>query len=90
MNSKEIVCEYLRQILQGLIEKTDELEIETTVDEQGVLFTVNVNEDEWGKIIGREGRTAKAVRDILRIKGSMHEMKAAMKINAPKIDRETE
>ena len=40
------------------------------------------------RVIGKEGKTAKAIRDILRIKGSMHEMKASMKIDAPEFKKE--
>jgi len=87
-DSKEVVAEYLTQIIKGLVSVQDEVQVATSVDEQGVLFRVKVNEDEWGKVIGKQGKTAKTIRDILRIKGSIHEMKASMKIDAPDFNRE--
>jgi len=89
-DDKDIVAAYLREILAGLVEHTEEIEVGVTEDEQGTLFTVKVHSEEWGRIIGKAGKTAKAIRDIIRIKGSMNGMKAAVKIDAPEFQKREE
>ena len=54
-----------------------------TVDEMGVLLTLTVHPDDMGKIIGRDGNTAKALRTLLRVVGMKHNARVNLKINEP-------
>jgi hypothetical protein len=49
----------------------------------GVLMTLDVNKDDMGKIIGREGNTAKAIRTLLRVVGMKNNSRVNLKINEP-------
>jgi hypothetical protein len=49
----------------------------------GVLMTLDVNKDDMGKIIGREGNTAKAIRTLLRVVGMKNNARVNLKINEP-------
>jgi predicted RNA-binding protein YlqC (UPF0109 family) len=60
--------ELLETIVKGLVEKPDEVKINEIVnDEDGsVLFELSVAETDMGKVIGRQGRIAKAIRTIMK------------------------
>jgi predicted RNA-binding protein Jag len=49
----------------------------------GVLLTLDVNREDMGKIIGKDGGTAKALRIILRVVGMKHNARVNLKINEP-------
>jgi len=74
---------WLTSIIRGLVSKPDEVVITSTSDEQGVLFTVKVASDDNGKVIGKQGTIAEALRTITRSAGFLGNMRASMKIDAP-------
>lgn len=49
----------------------------------GVLISLTVNPADMGKIIGRMGNTAKAIRTLLRIIGMKNNARVNLKINEP-------
>jgi predicted RNA-binding protein YlqC (UPF0109 family) len=59
------------------------VKIARTVDQMGVLLTLDVNPDDMGKIIGRSGNTAKAIRTLLRVVGMKNNARVNLKINEP-------
>ena len=59
--------EFLRIVLEALVEDRDQLKIEPREDEMGILLTVSVSERDMGKLIGKGGQTVKALRTLLRI-----------------------
>ena len=60
---------FLEFVVKALVEHPEDVKITRTVDEMGVLITIDVNREDMGKIIGREGNTAKAIRTLLRVVG---------------------
>jgi predicted RNA-binding protein YlqC (UPF0109 family) len=64
------VKEFLEYVARALVEKPDEVEVE--VDEAGdeVTLTLVVNEHDMGRVIGRDGRIANAMRSLLRVMGA--------------------
>lgn len=73
---------WLTNIITGLVSYPDDIKIEQTMDEMGILFVVKVNESDRGKVIGREGVIANSIRTILRSAGRACDVKASMKIDA--------
>ena len=71
---------FLEYMLKLLVEFPDEVRVERTVDDLGVLLTVSCAKDDMGKIIGKSGQTAKAIRILLRIIGSKTNERVNMKI----------
>jgi len=49
----------------------------------GVLITLKVEKEDMGKIIGKNGQTAKSIRTLLRIIGSKHNARVNLKIVEP-------
>ncbi len=74
---------FLEFIIKSLVENPDDVKINRTVDEMGVLMTLDVNPADMGKIIGREGNTAKAIRTLLRVVGMKNNARVNLKINEP-------
>lgn len=81
--TKELDQAFLEQVVQALVEKPEKVEISRTVDEMGVLLTLKVDQEDMGKIIGRDGNTAKAIRTLLRVVGMKNNARVNLKINEP-------
>ena len=75
--------EFLEFVVKGLVEHPDDVKIGRSVDEMGVLLTLDLNPDDMGKVIGRSGNTAKAIRTLLRVVGMKHNARVNLKINEP-------
>ena len=73
----------LEELIKHIVEHPDDVKINRTVDEMGVLMTLDVHKDDMGKIIGREGNTAKAIRTLLRVVGMKNNARVNLKINEP-------
>ncbi len=74
---------FLEFVVKALVEHPEDVKINRTVDEMGVLMSLDVNKDDMGKIIGREGNTAKAIRTLLRVVGMKNNARVNLKINEP-------
>lgn len=75
--------QFLEYVVKALVDHPEEVKIKRTVDEMGVLLTLSVHKDDMGKIIGRSGATAKAIRTILRVVGMKNEARVNLKIEEP-------
>ena len=75
--------QFLEMVVKSLVDNPEAVSIERTVDEMGVLLTLDVHADDMGKIIGRSGNTAKAIRTLLRVVGMKHDARVNLKINEP-------
>jgi predicted RNA-binding protein YlqC (UPF0109 family) len=76
-------AQFLEYVVKGLVDNPQDVKINRTVDEMGVLMTLDVNPADMGKIIGRDGNTAKAIRTILRVVGMKNNARVNLKINEP-------
>ena len=74
---------FLEYTVKALVDNPDAVVITRSVDEMGVLLTLTVAPDEMGKIIGRDGNIAKALRTLLRVVGMKHNARVNLKINEP-------
>lgn len=75
--------EFVEYVVKSIVDVPDEVKTERTVDEMGVLITLSVSPADMGKIIGKEGRTAKALRTLLRVLGAKHNARVNLKIMEP-------
>lgn len=74
---------FLKAVLEMLVEDHDELMVEGTIDELGVLLTVRVSDRDMGKLIGKGGQTVKALRTLLRALGGNTAQRINLKILEP-------
>ncbi|MCA9354925.1 KH domain-containing protein [Candidatus Kaiserbacteria bacterium] len=75
--------QFLENLVKSLVDHPDSVKINRTVDEMGVLLTLDVHAEDMGKIIGRSGNTAKAIRTLLRVVGMKNDARVNLKINEP-------
>ena len=75
--------EFLEFVVKTLVDNPDDVKVSRVVDEMGVLLTLDVNPEDMGKIIGRSGNTAKAIRTLLRVVGMKNNARVNLKINEP-------
>lgn len=75
--------QFLENLITALVDNPNDVKITRTVDEMGVLLTLDVNAADMGKVIGRSGNTAKAIRTLLRVVGMKNNARVNLKINEP-------
>ncbi len=75
--------QFLEYTIKSLVDNTDSVQTERSVDEMGVLLTLTVHPDDMGKIIGKDGATAKALRTLLRVVGMKNNARVNLKITEP-------
>lgn len=72
-NVPETMPENMRDLLdflaRELVDDPDAVQVEQVEDERGVLLTLRVSQDDMGKVIGRGGRTARAIRIVMKAAG---------------------
>jgi uncharacterized protein len=57
-------------IVRAIVDEPDAVRVTAEESEQAVTFLVAVGADDKGKVIGRHGRTVRAVRDVVRAAGT--------------------
>jgi predicted RNA-binding protein YlqC (UPF0109 family) len=75
--------EFVEYIIKSIVDHPDSVKVDRTVDEMGVLITLNVHPEDMGQVIGRQGATAKSVRTLLRVIGAKNNARVNLKINEP-------
>lgn len=74
---------WIKNVVCGLVSNPTDIELAEQIDEQGVLFTLYVNESDRGKVIGKEGTIANALRTLLRSAGRAYDIRASIKVDVP-------
>lgn len=74
---------FIRYVLESIVEDKDALQIDSKLDELGILITVQVGDHDMGKLIGKGGQTVKALRTLLRIIGGNSNQRINLKILEP-------
>ncbi|PIR97058.1 MAG: RNA-binding protein [Candidatus Doudnabacteria bacterium CG10_big_fil_rev_8_21_14_0_10_41_10] len=75
--------EFVEYVVKALVDNPKEVKTERNVDEMGVLISLHLNPEDMGKVIGREGQTAKALRTLLRVVGAKERARVNLKIVEP-------
>ncbi len=74
--------ELLKAIASGLVEKPEEIEITSEEAENGAtIFHLHVAEDDMGRVIGKQGRIAKAIRVVMRAAATRNDQKIMVEID---------
>ena len=60
------MLEFIKYMAQSLVDKPDEVEITETENEDSIVYELHVSPDDMGKVIGRQGRIAKALRTLVK------------------------
>ncbi len=76
-------AEFLEYVVKALVDVPDAVKVERKVDEMGVLLSLKIAPEDMGKIIGRNGNTARSIRNLLRIVGIKNHARVNLKIEEP-------
>lgn len=80
MHQDQMFLEYL---VKAIVNNPDAVKATRTVDERGVLITLDVAPTDIGYVIGRQGQTVRAIRTLLRVVGAKNNASVNLKINEP-------
>ena len=67
-------------IVKELVDHPEDVEIEEVEDDQGVVLELRVHAEDVGKVIGKRGRTAKALRALVRAAGALEDEDVTVEI----------
>jgi uncharacterized protein len=70
----------IEQIAKSLVDKPDEVYVDEVPEDGEIVLELEVAEDETGKIIGRHGRTVKAMRALVNAAGFRQHKRYALEI----------
>lgn len=91
MSESTIDQQFVEYVVKSLVGNPDDVIVERTVDEKGVLLLLTVNPEDLGRVIGKRGATAQSLRTLLRALGTKQEARFNLKIvdnGEPKPERE--
>ncbi|HAO52793.1 TPA: RNA-binding protein [Candidatus Magasanikbacteria bacterium] len=75
--------EFIEFVIKAIVNNPDEVKVTRTVDERGVLITLDLNPTDIGYVIGRRGNTVRAIRTLLKVVGAKNNALVNLKINEP-------
>ena len=74
--------ELLKAIASGLVERPEEVSVSSEENENGVtVYHLHVAEEDMGRVIGKQGRIAKAIRVVMRAAATRNDMKVMVEID---------
>ena len=82
-NSMEQDQSFVDYVVKAIVNNPDKVKATRTVDERGVLITLDVDPSDMAYVIGRQGQTARSVRTLLKIVGAKNNARVNLKINEP-------
>ncbi|NIM46800.1 MAG: KH domain-containing protein [Candidatus Aenigmarchaeota archaeon] len=75
--------EFVEYVVKNIVDNPDKVSVKRSVDEMGVLLELTVDPSDMGKIIGKEGKTAKSLRTLLRVLGAKNDARINLKVIEP-------
>lgn len=75
--------QFLEMIVKSIVGNPNDVVVDRTIDERGVLLTLKTNPADMGYVIGRKGQTAQAIRILLKIVGAKNNSRVNLKIYDP-------
>ena len=73
------MLELVRTIVDQLVD--DPSNVDVSVDDTNYVITISVEKSEIGRVIGKQGRIAKAIRSIVKSAGMKHNVKYSVEID---------
>lgn len=79
----ELDEQFVLDTIKAIVNNPNDVKTTRTIDERGVLISLDVNPADMGYVIGRQGQTARSVRTLLKIVGAKNNARVNLKINEP-------
>lgn len=72
--------ELIETIVKPLVDFPEDVQVEAVEDESRITYHLTVNKTDIGKVIGKQGRVAKAIRTVVYAAGSSQQKKIFLEI----------
>lgn len=72
--------QFVEYIVKTLVNNPEKVAVERKIDEKGVLLSLTVDPEDVGRVIGKRGVTAQAIRVLLRALGTKQDARYNLKI----------
>ncbi len=80
MSENAELVELVRFVARALVDLPDEVEVEAQDEDRAIVVELSVAETDLGKVIGKEGRTARAMRSLLAAASARQDRRAILEI----------
>jgi hypothetical protein len=74
------VAELLEYLARQLVDEPDAVRVETAEEDDAIVLRLHVAEDDVGKVIGRQGRIARALRTVVRAGAAREKRRVLLEI----------
>jgi uncharacterized protein len=72
--------ELVEFIAKAIVNAPDQVEVTEEQTEQGIVLKLKVADDDKGRVIGKQGRIAEAMRTLIRVKAAKTGTRATLEI----------
>ena len=72
--------ELIEFIAKSIVNAPDDVQVTEEEDEQGIVLRLQVADDDKGRVIGKQGRIAEAMRTLIRVKAAKAGTRATLEI----------
>ena len=72
--------ELVEYIAKAIVDAPDDVVVTEETDEEGIKLTLQVADDDKGRVIGKQGRIAAAMRTLIRVKAAKQGTRATLQI----------
>lgn len=72
--------ELIEYIAKSIVNSPDDVVVTEETDEQGTRFKLQVADEDKGRVIGKQGRIAQAIRTLIRVKAAKAGTRATLEI----------
>jgi len=72
--------ELIEYIAKSIVNAPDDVVVTEETDDQGTTFKLQVADDDKGRVIGKQGRVAQAIRTLIRVKAAKQGTRASLEI----------
>ena len=70
--------EFLKIMISNLVDNREAIEINTIDNEKSIIFEVKVAQEDMGKVIGKQGRIAQSIRNVMKAVANKEHKKASV------------
>jgi predicted RNA-binding protein YlqC (UPF0109 family) len=72
--------ELIEFIAKSIVNAPDDVQVSEEENEQGIVLKLQVADDDKGRVIGKQGRIAEAMRTLIRVKAAKAGTRATLEI----------
>ena len=71
---------FVENVVKQIVDHPDDVKVDRTVDDRGVLLSLSINPEDMGKVIGKEGKTARSIRTLIHAAAAKEHKRAVLEI----------